>query len=206
MFHILICPLPGKMEADALGPAWPPSTRAYGVCTPQVPGSPHRSLPPSPVHPGEDWRCCAAPLPPAGLDGVVSAEGHRKWRRGANAGTIQQESKPAQDRTFHVKQEECRMQIGGRAWDGNGNLGKGERGTEAGARRDWQNFLSQGVICICFSPSSSRFGLEKVVWRVLGLKSCSQKADDYLKNSVCLTLATSVPLFHLLFFKSIPFT
>lgn len=62
------------------------------------------------------------------------------------------------------------------------------------------------VICICFSPSSSRFGLEKVVWRVLGLKSCSQKADDYLKNSVCLTLATSVPLFHLLFFKSIPFT
>lgn len=36
------------------------------------------------------------------------------------------------------------MQIGGQAWDGNGNPGRGERSKEAGARgRDWQNFLSQ---------------------------------------------------------------
>lgn len=118
-----------------------------------------------------------------------------------------EESKPVQDRTFNVKQEECRMQIGGRAWDGNGNLGRGERGKEAGARPRLAEFSEpRRVICICFSPSSSRFGLEKVVWRLLGLKSCSQKAADYLKNSVCLTLPTSVPLFHLLFFKSILFT
>lgn len=45
-------------------------------------------------------------------------------------------------------------------------------------------------------------GLEKGLWRLPEPRSCRQMAVNYLRTGSAFLLATSGPLFHVLFFKS----
>ena len=212
MFHILICPFPGKTEAEAPGPAWPLSTRAYGVYTPQsthLAGTMEPKSQPCSPHPSIREKTggagCAAPLP-TGLGWMGWS--HPRATESGSEGWMEAplSRSPNQFKTEHLmwskKNADRRPSLG---WQRESRE-KGKRQRSRCKAETGRIFWAKESYLHLLFTKQLQIGLEKAVWRLLGLTSCSQRAVDYLKDSVCLTLATSVPLFRLLFFKSILFT
>lgn len=74
-----------------------------------------------------------------------------------NGGTIQQQSIPVQDRTFNVKQEECRQEA--KPGMAMGIQGEGRQAKKQVQGRDWQKFLSQGKLsAFAFHQAATDWG------------------------------------------------